>query len=789
MMNYLLSAIADICGAELWGKDSAVRSVTTDSRSPWSDGSTLFVALRTEQRDGHDFVAQMYSRGVRAFLVERYPDLTLYPEAGFVVAGDTLSALQALAAFHRSAFKGTLAAVTGSSGKTVVKEWIAQTAPDGVKLFRSPGSYNSQIGVPLSVLMIEGDEQVAVIEAGISHKGEMEALARILRPDIGIFTTIGAAHQENFDSLQDKIREKARLFEGCGRIIYDGDYPQVGEVLARECAGAALTDSSFLKEVYDAMPDRASAQNAAQAVCFWDMIMPSAHGQVMDRISSLRPVAMRMELKEGINDSVVVNDTYDSDLGSLATALDFLSRVGAGRGKVLVLSDILENGTSDERLYASAARMAAEAGIERLIAVGKGIGAWTGKFACEVERYDTAEECVRHIVSGRIASRAILVKGCECAPVCHALEKRSHTTVLEVDLDAMIHNLKLYRSRLKPETRITAMVKAASYGHGTFEIASTLCQQGVDYLAVAFADEGVTLRREGITAPVLVLNADEGSFEVMVRYDLEPEIYNFASLADFVDVVRRYGCSAYPVHIKIDSGMHRLGFMERDLPQLCRYLNENAGYVRVSTIFSHFAVADTPQEDAYTLSQIEYFRRMCDALTDALGYRPLRHIAATSGMERFPQAQEDMCRLGIGLYGVGLPGVRKIASLKTRIVRIAQLEAGDTVGYGRAGKITRPSRIATVPIGYADGLDRHLGQGAWSMLVRDGMAPIVGRICMDSCMIDVTDIEGAAEGDTVTIFSERSGNTVEDMARVLDTIPYEIMTSVSSRVKRVYLKE
>lgn len=788
-MNYLLSAVADICGAELWGKDCEARSITTDSRSPWCDGNTLFVALRTELRDGHDFIAQMYGRGVRAFLVERYPDLTLYPQAGFVVAGDTLAALQTLAAFHRTTFKGTLAAVTGSNGKTVVKEWIAQTAPAGVKLFRSPGSYNSQIGVPLSVLKIEGDEQVAVIEAGISREGEMANLARILRPDIGIFTTIGAAHQENFGSLQDKIEEKARLFEGCDSIIYDSDYPQVGDVLARMYPEARLTDSSSLKDVYAAMPDKASAQNAAQAVAFWDVVMPSARGHVMGCLPNLRPVAMRMELKEGINDSIIINDTYDSDLGSLATALDYLSRVGAGRKKVLVLSDILENGTCDEQLYVSVSRMVAEAGIERVIAVGKGIGRWTGKFACEVESYATAQDCVRHIVSGRIASRAILVKGCDCGPVCRAIEKRSHTTVLEVDLDAMIHNLKLYRSRLRPQTRITAMVKASSYGHGTFEIASTLCQQGVDYLAVAFADEGVTLRTEGITAPIVVLNADAGSFETMIQHDLEPEIYNFASLYDFIDVVRRYGRNTYPVHIKIDSGMHRLGFVQRDLPDLCRCLDENAGYVRVSTIFSHLAVADVPQEDDYTLSQIEYFERMCDAITDSLGYRPLRHIAATSGMERFGQAQEDMCRLGIGLYGVGLPGVRKIASLKTRIVRIAELEEGDTVGYGREGKITRPSRIATVPIGYADGLDRHLGCGAWSMLVRDGKAPIVGRVCMDSCMIDVTDIDGAGEGDVVTVFSDRSGNTVEDMARVLDTIPYEIMTSVSSRVKRVYIKE
>lgn len=791
-MNYSLEDIAQICGAKLSGENLRVTSVAIDSRTPGHGPRTLFVAIRTQVRDGHDFIDRMYSQGVRAFMVERTPDSSRYPEAGFVVVSNTVEALQNLAAHHRRGFSGVVAAITGSNGKTVVKEWIAQLSPEDVRLFRSPGSYNSQIGVPLSVLMISPDDDVALIEAGISKRGEMEVLERIIRPDIGIFTNIGTAHQENFDSVEQKVSEKALLFRDCKKIIFDSGFPVVEQVLRRTCPSAELIDSSLITDVYARMPDKAAGQNAAQSVAFWDETRPGLHDVLLGRLSDLQPVAMRMELLEGVNDSIIINDTYNSDLNSLGISLDYLCRVGTGRGKVLVLADILENGMSDSQLYASVARMVSDAGVERLIAIGSRIGACAGMFECPVLCYDTAQEYLRNMVWGHIASRAVLIKGNRssgCEMISHALEKRSHTTVLEVDLDAMTENLKIYRSRLKPTTRLTAMVKAASYGHGTFEIASTLSRQGVDYLAVAFADEGVTLRREGINMPIVVLNADAGSFDAMVQNNLEPEIYGFTSLADFINAVKRHGLSHYPIHIKIDSGMHRLGFMEQDADKLVRALCDNARHVHAATVFSHLAAADTPDQDAFTLSQIEYFDRVCDIIDTGIGYRPLRHIAATSGMERFPQAQKDMCRLGIGLYGVGLPGVKQIATLKTRIVRVVSLDAGQTVGYGRAGVISRKSRIATVPIGYADGLNRRLGEGNWSMSVRGGMAPIIGRICMDSCMIDVTDIKDAGEGDEVTVFSPQSGNTIEDMAQKLGTIPYEIMTGISSRVKRVYIKE
>ncbi len=790
-MNYTLSDLSRICNGVLSGNDRRVDSAVTDSRSFPVGDSTLFVAIRTRNRDGHDFVKEVYDRGVRAFLVERPFDSTAFPEAGFVCVNDTVAALQKLASHHRDNFSGKVVAITGSSGKTTVKEWIAQLVPPSVKLFRSPRSYNSQIGVPLSLLMIAGDEALAVIEAGISQPGEMEALARIIRPDIGIFTMLGDAHDENFTSRQEKLDEKLRLFRDCPQIIFNSDFEALRPTLESHCPNARLIDAATEKEAYAHFPDKPSQQNAAAALALCDTIGYN-HNDSVARLAQLRPVDMRLEMREGLNDSIVVNDPCEPDIHSLSIALDYLARVAAGRKRILILSDLFDGTTDEKALYTRAARMIEEAGIDKFFGVGERISAHRTVFGPGASFFPTADELLKSISSETIAGRAILVKGAPGSGfdrIGHALERRSHTTVLEVNLDTLIRNLQLYRSRLRPGTKLIAMVKASSYGHGTFEIANTLQQQGVDYLAVAFADEGVTLRERGISMPIVVLNADADSFPLMVNHRLEPEIYNFVSLHDFIDTVRRQGVRDYPIHLKIDSGMHRLGFRMPDVEQLKAVLSENADLIRVSSVFSHLAVADDPTEDDYTRRQIETFDAISRAIIERLPYPVIRHIANTAAIERFPEAHFDMCRLGIGLYGIGLPGARKAATLKTRIVRIDTLQKGDTVGYGRAGVIERPSRIATIPIGYADGLNRRLGCGKWSVRVGDRPAPIVGRICMDSCMIDVTDCPDVREGDEAVIFSPRPGNSVEEMARVLETIPYEVMTSVSSRVKRIYTKE
>ncbi len=791
-MKYQLSEIAHICGGSLEGCDSTVESVATDSRSLTCElgAAPLFVAMRGANHDSHGFIPQMRERGVRAFLVERdLPAGVCGDGCGYVRVEHALAALQALAAHWRSQFRGTVVGITGSNGKTIIKEWMAEEIPAGVRCYRSPKSYNSQLGVPLSLLMLEGDEQVALIEAGISQPGEMARLERMIRPDIAVFTSIGDAHQENFASLAEKCAEKMVLAQDAATIVYHSYYEPLAGMIESRFAGRRLFDAARYAGTPAVAGGEAMHRNGqiVEAFCAAaDYPAPSFRCEPS--------VAMRLEVKDGINDSILVDDAYNLDINSLALALDYLHTVALGRPKTLVLSDIVQSGLADHELYGKVAEMVSKAGIGKLIGIGPRIRAHAALFTCDREFYATADECAARIRRGDVAGHAILLKGARefrFEKLSHALERQSHTTVLEVDLDAMIRNLNYFRAKLRFGTRLVAMVKAGSYGAGDFEVAQMLQHEGVAYLAVAFADEGVLLRERGITMPIVVLNADAGSFPLMVANRLEPEIYSFHSLEAFTAAVERADESRYPIHVKLDTGMHRLGFMEEELPRLGAILRDSKR-VQAATVFSHLNCSDMPEEDAYTRAQIERFDRMSTALAAALPYKIIRHTANSAAIERFPEAQFDMCRLGLGLYGFGFrhnPALRPVSTLRTRIVQLKRLPAGDAVGYGRAGKLTRDSLTATVPVGYADGLDRRLGCGRWSMLVGGRPAPIVGRVCMDSCMIDVTDLKGVQEGDEVVVFSAADGNDLETMARVLDTIPYEIMTSVSSRVKRIYRKE
>ncbi len=786
-MDYTLSEIARICGGTFTGEDRRVTEVVTDSRNCGVPAVPLFVAMRGARHDSHDFVDGMYARGVRAFLIER--PLDMRDGAGYVVVENAIDALQRLAADWRRRFGGTVVGITGSNGKTVVKEWIAQTVPDGVKLFRSPRSYNSQLGTALSLLMIEGDEAIALVEAGISLPGEMTRLERMIAPDIVIFTSLGDAHQEHFASLEEKCAEKLLLALHAPQIIYHGAYEPMASML-RE----VYTDGH---ELFDAatvagggFADAASERNSQLVETFWRVA-----GRPAPDFGRLQRVAMRLEVKEGINDSLLVDDAYNSDINSLAIALDYLHSVAAGRPTTLILSDILQSGMADDELYARVAAMVAAAGVGRFVGIGPKLQVQAARFACDKSFYASTDDYLRRIDRADIAGRAVLLKGnrdSRFEKLEHALSRKSHTTVLEVDLDAMIHNLNYFRSQLRPGVGLVAMVKAASYGAGDFEVAQLLQHQGVDYLAVAFADEGVLLRERGITMPIVVLNADSDSFDVMAANRLEPEIYSLRSLGEFAEAVERYGEQHYPIHIKLDTGMHRLGFVEEELPALLDALDRCGRTVRVATIFAHLCTSDDSAQDDFTRLQLARFDRMSGRIAAALPYPVLRHTANSAAIERFPEAQYDLCRLGLGLYGFGFEhneGLRPVSTLRTRIVQIKHLAPPETVGYGRAGVLTHPTVTATVPIGYADGLDRHLGCGAWSMRVGGKPAPIVGRVCMDSCMIDITGIEGVAEGDEAVVFSPAAGNTPEAMAAVLGTIPYEILTSVAGRVKRIYLKE
>ncbi len=786
-MKFLLSDIAEICGGRLCGCDMEVSSVITDSRSCAVTSEAMFVAINGLNHDAHDFVESMLSRGTRAFMVER--EMSLPSDCGAVVVEDSLTALQRLAAYNRSRFEGLVVAITGSNGKTVVKEWIAQCAPSSVCLFRSPRSYNSQLGVALSLLMLDEKADVALIETGISQCGEMQRLEAMVRPQVVLFTSLGDAHQENFASLEEKAAEKLQLAKSADMLIYHSDYEGLHKAV-RECVPAKVVAVDAAEEVVDFVADQASLRNA-QTVASFCRVM----GWPQPDYASLPPVAMRLEIKEGVAGSTIIDDSYNSDLNSLAIALDRMQSLAAARRKVLILSDILQSGLPNVALYEQVNRLAVDAGVDMLIGIGPNIASAHECFTVQSRFYGATEELLAGLQTSDFANSIILIKGnrqSHTERISHRLCLKSHTTVLEVNLKAMERNINYFRSFMHPKTRLVAMVKASGYGAGEVEVAQMLQRQGVNWLAVAFADEGIVLREGGVDMPIVVLNADEESFDAMVAASLEPEIYSLRSLDAFVRAVKAYGAQHYPIHLKIDTGMHRLGFEANDVEQLLAKIDEYAPFVRVATLFTHLCVADDKSQDQFTRSQIALFDHISSQIADYLPYHVLRHAAASAAIIRFPEAHFDMCRLGLGMYGFGYShnsALEAVSTLRTRIVQIRTLEAGEMVGYGRQGVLTRRSRIATIPVGYADGFDRHLGCGRWSMLVDGKKAPTVGRVCMDSCMIDVTDIEGASEGDDVIIFSPAPDNSPEAMAAILDTIPYEVLTSVSKRVKRIYINE
>ena len=795
IMEYSICNIANICNGDFYGQDSVVRSVIADSRrSVGLDDAPMFVAIRGRNHNGHDFIQELYDRGVRAFMVEQSVDCEKFPLAGFVRTDNSINALQTLAAHYRASFKGTVVAITGSNCKTTVKELIARTINESVSIFRSPRSYNSQLGVPLSLLMMKGDEDFALIEAGVSRPGEMKRLAAMIRPDIGIFTGLGPEHDENFASREHKLLEKSCLFDNARKIIFSGDDTAVANFMKDKFSDTQLVDAAVEKSLFEAdSDDQVGVRNSTLAYAFQKTEGLVSQNTVA-QISAVRPVAVKFSIRQGVAGSIVITDMDNADVDSLPMALDYLHSVAGDRKSVIIMTDVPFNRMSDADLYGAIGRMIRNsAAADHFIGVGRRISACRDAFAPDSEFFDSETELIRHLHQNSFAGCAILLRGTSdtgFVRLVHHFDRLSHTTVLEIDLDAMRHNLDHYRSIVGNSVKFMAMIKASGYGNGDFEIADMLSRQNVDYLAVAFADEGVRLRERGISMPIVVLNADPDSFALMVANRLEPEIYSFRSLEHFAETVALAGETAWPVHIKIDAGMHRLGFDQQSIEQLVALLHKNAGNVVVRSVFAHLAAADMPEEDDFTLHQIDYFKHAAEMLVSGIGYRPLLHILNTAGMERFPQARFDMCRLGIGLYGISssTSELRPVSRLVTRIVQIRSLDAGETVGYGRAGCLTRPSRLATIPVGYADGLDRRLGNGCWSMLVGGKPAPVVGRICMDSCMIDVTGLK-AQEGDEVVIFCAEPGHGVADMAALLGTIPYEIMTSVSDRVKRIYLKE
>ncbi|MDR3329149.1 MAG: bifunctional UDP-N-acetylmuramoyl-tripeptide:D-alanyl-D-alanine ligase/alanine racemase [Prevotellaceae bacterium] len=828
-MSYYLSTIADVVHGELTGSgDVPVSDLITDSRSMFCPDRAVFFALVGERHNGHHYLGDLYERGVRAFVVSEPVDAARYPAASLVAVPNTLAALQALAAHHRRQHSCPVVAVVGSNGKTVVKEWITQLLATQLRVARSPKSYNSQVGVPLSVWGMGEDTELGVFEAGISQSGEMALLEDIVRPDVVVLTNLGDAHQEGFASREHKLREKLRMCDHAESIVYCADQYEVHSTIRttaalakkqRCCWGASpeadVRVVSFEKGEKEtrvavlvaatgqryalAIPftDAASVENALQSftLCYLLSQRYPALGISVDSaagsVAHLSPVAMRLDLREGINGCTIINDAYNADVASLRIALDFLSSFGKHRRRTVVLSDIEQSGKESWRLYGEVADLLREHGVSRLIAIGPNIGQHADKFGCETLCYSSAGHFLRQLDRSAFHDEAILVKGSRrflLEQVSRQLAQKTHLTTLEVNLTALTDNLNALRSLLRRGVKTLALVKASAYGAGLSEVARLMQHQRVSYLGVAFADEGVQLRRAGITMPVLVLNPEPGTFEQMLDYHLEPEIYSLPMLQRYSEAVLHTGNNQCSIHLKLDTGMHRLGFAEHELEALLQALLRFRN-LKVASIFSHFAAADEPQHDDFTRGQLALFDSMSRKVEAALGYKTIRHMANSAGVERFPEAQLDMVRLGISLYGVSATGradIRTVSTLKSTIVQLKRVPAGDTVGYGRRGAVPADATIAVVPVGYADGLNRLLGNGRGSVMVNGRPAPTVGNICMDTCMVDVSGME-VSEGDEVVVFGDSP--SVGSLAEALGTIPYEILTGISPRVQRVYYSE
>ena len=796
--------------------DAVIEHLIYDSRRIQQPSASLFFALKTGRNDGHKYLADSYKKGVRNFIVSEQIEQQNFPEANIILVEDTLLALQKIAAFHRGHFHFPVIGITGSNGKTIVKEWLYQLLQDDYKIVRSPKSFNSQIGVPLSVWQMNEQHTLGIFEAGISSVGEMEKLEKIIRPSIGLLTNIGEAHDAGFQSQAQKLQEKLGLFKDAEVVI--GERTLVSEVNADKelfswgsSTEANLEIRSVVKakeqttieavykdkEVSITIPftDDASIQNAISCWCVL-LYVKMDEGKIRQRFLKLHPVDMRLQLKHGINDCLVVNDSYSADTTSLKIALDFLKQQSSGLKRTVILSDFFETGRSKNELYAEIAGLLKSCNIEKIIAVGNEIGKELSQFfnAALIRSYASTEDLILDFKTSSFYNEIILIKGArkfEFERVAQLFEKKLHQTVLEINLNALVNNLKEYQKQLQPSAKVMAMVKAFSYGSGGAEIASVLQFHNAHYLGVAYADEGVELVKAGINLPIMVINAEESSFQAIVDYNLQPVIYSFPLLHAFENYLKDQGVLSYPVHIEIETGMNRLGFALAEVEELSKYISSNSLFT-IQSVFSHLAASEDPLQDDFTRKQAAVLGQAVSTIKKYIPYPFLKHIANTAAIVRHPHLQLDMVRLGIGLYGVETDGegqldLQAVATLRSTIAQLKLVKKGESVSYNRKGKVTRDSVIATVRIGYADGYSRQFSNGVGKMWIKGELAPVIGSVCMDMTMLDVTDIAGVKEGDSVIVFG--SPLPVQQVAAWINTIPYELMTGVSQRVKRIYFHE
>ncbi len=789
-------------------KPAAIEHLLIDSRKLAVPEASLFFAIRGDRHDGHEYIRELYEKGVRQFVVEQnhpttqegfaFSKDTILEDTIFVLAvPDPVRALQAVAAWHRRQFQIPVVGITGSNGKTIVKEWLATLLGKSHHVAKSPRSYNSQVGVPLSVWPVNDSHTLGVFEAGISKPGEMVRLEEVIQPTIGIFTNIGTAHDEGFENRQQKIAEKARLFAHCEAVVYCADHAEIRQYLSENLPpevkrwtwnknpipnGEGLGVGFMLP-----FTDEASVENAMHCITLMQHLGIS-DAEIQERLRLLHPVSMRLELKQGIRGCYLIDDTYNNDLAGLQIALDFLDSQQQRARKTVILSDVLESGEDEAQLYGKIAGMLRGKNVDRLIGIGEVISRNAGVFDFPTILFPNTEDFLKK-ANTLFSNELILLKGARTfrfERIVRQLQQKTHGTVLEINLDAVAHNLNHFRSLLRPQTKIMAMVKAFAYGSGSAEIASLLQFHRVDYLAVAYADEGVLLRENGITLPIMVMNPSVETFWQLIDCQLEPEIYSLRILQEFLDFLEENDHSA-KIHLKLETGMNRLGFEAEHLPELIRTLRQNPR-LHVAAIFSHLAASEDPQHRDFTLAQIERFEIVADKISKPLGYQPLRHIVNSAGIAHYPDAQFDMVRLGIGLYGVGTNAdeqthLQTVGTLKTTISQIKHVKAGETVGYGRRGNVLTDSTIATIAIGYADGFDRRFSLGNGKVWVNGHLAPVIGSVCMDMTMVDITNIP-AQEGDTVVVFGAES--PIQQLAAWANTIPYELMTGIGERVKRVF---
>ncbi len=810
-----------------------VDDLIIDSRKISQPDNAVFIAIKTPLRNGHKFIASAYEKGIRNFLVSEQLSVAQFTGANIILVKDTLLAVQQIAAAHRRQFNIPVIGITGSNGKTIVKEWLFTLLGASYNIVRSPKSFNSQIGVPLSVWLLKDNTQLGIFEAGISQPGEMEKLEHIIQPTIGIFTNIGEAHSEGFLSRRQKINEKLILFRHAEKLIYCRDHLELHESVVQYInqikdpesksnlqlfcwstkyeadlqitgsnaqAGKTIITASYKGRVLSItipFTDSASVENAIHCWCTM-LLLKTDERTIQQRMLELQPVSMRLELRHGINDCTIINDTYNSDLTSLNIALDYLEQQKQHPRHTVILSDLLQTGIPEAELYEEVASLISRRGIQRFIGIGPAISknkqAFKEHKKLQTVFFKSTEAFLKNFYLINFDKEAILLKGARAfafEKISLLLEQKIHQTALNIDLSALIHNLNVFRSYLRPGVKTMAMVKAFAYGSGSYEIAHLLQFSGVDYLSVAYTDEGIALRKAGITMPIMVMSPDAISFDRMIAWKLEPEIFDFHSLHAFIDIARTLEVKNYPVHIKLDTGMHRLGFMPSGITSLKKEL-KSAPEIKIASVFSHLAASDEPVHDAFTMQQGNAFDEMTLELMEILSYKPLLHLCNSAAILRHPQLQYDMVRLGLGLYGIDSSEklkdqLKQIGTLRTTIAQIKTIPAGDTIGYGRNALAEKEMRIAIICIGYADGYPRTLGNGNAYVLINGKKARTVGVICMDMCMVDVTHMTDVKEGDEVIVFG--GGLSITELAHWAGTIPYEIMTGISSRVKRVYSNE